>query len=116
VALAPERAEAVLRRVLEAAPGRPQAGRPAARHRPGRAVWRWVVPAAAACAAAAALLLAVSLRAPSAGLPAPSRELLRAQLAAARGGPAAGAALEKEMGAYRERMYATLGHRYRRGR
>ncbi|MCK7475968.1 MAG: hypothetical protein MZV49_26290 [Rhodopseudomonas palustris] len=37
-------------------------------------------------------------------------------VAAARGGPAARAALEQEMAAYRERMYATLGKRYLRGR
>jgi anti-sigma-K factor RskA len=113
-ALAPERAEAVLRRVLEP-PAAPRAAAAPAPARRRRAVWRWAVPAAA-CAAAAAALLVVGLRGGGAGLPAGPPALLRAQLEAGRGGPAAGAALEREMGAYRERLYATLTDRYQRRR
>jgi hypothetical protein len=112
-ALAPGRAAAVLRRVLDATPVAP-APVPV-RQRPARRPWRWALPAAA-CAAAAALLLALSLRTPKVGLPPPPRALLHAQLAAARGGPVAAPALEREMRAYRERLYATLGHRYPRNR
>jgi hypothetical protein len=110
-ALPAERAAAVLRRVLG-----PEPERAASPRRPRRLLWRWLVPAAATCAAAAAVLLALSLRAPGPGLPAPPRALLQAQVAASRGGPGAGSAVEKEMGAYRERIYATLGKRYTRGR
>jgi hypothetical protein len=116
-ALAPDRAEAVLRRVLAQPPAEQPAAaaeQPAAapvRARGRRAAWRWAMPVAA-CAAAAAALLAVGARRGGTALPAPPAALLRAQVRAARVGGAA-MDLEPEMRAYRQRLFAALGERYR---
>lgn len=105
--LAQERADAVLARVEREA-------------RASRRRLRWIVPPVA-LAAAAAVALAVYLGRPPAGaptataLPAPSADLVRAQLGAAASDDTAAAELAAAMRDYRRDVYAALEARYAGG-
>jgi hypothetical protein len=108
--LTPEREGAILDELLARFPARG-----AARARPR--FLRWLIPVVGLTSATAVVIL-VLRPAPEGGpisaVPAPSRELLEAQLEAAQGEPESGVALDRAMSAYRSELYAALDERYTR--
>ena len=110
--LAPERAEAVLARIMEqAGPVLDDRARDEAR---GWLRWGWPVGGLALAGATAALLLLFWPLGPAV-LPPPDAELLRAQAQAVLPGPGRSLALRQRMRAYRGRMFQALDERYSGG-